>query len=287
MEYEGQICRSPMERRSFMLPVTVGCCYNKCYFCMLFKHLRYRELPMEQIEAELRWVRDAGGDLKTVFLGDGSAFNLSAAKLLHISDMISRYFPSCTAIHMDATVPSILDKSREELLALSRAGVRRLYLGIETGLDDVLALMNKCHNKAQAYEAIERLHEAGITYDAHMMTGVAGRGRGLENAEALAEFYNRTRPGRVVNFSMFVHRESPLFQLVQSGRFTPADELENLEEGKALLERLEVPVDYDGLHDFVPFRVRGLLPAAKKEMLEKMDAAIKEQRRKPPMTALV
>ena len=52
MEYEGQICRSPMERSAFMLPVAVGCYYNACKFCTLFKHLKYRELPLEQIEAE-------------------------------------------------------------------------------------------------------------------------------------------------------------------------------------------------------------------------------------------
>ena len=52
MDYEGQICRAPMERSSFMLPVMVGCSYNKCRFCMLFKHLKYRELPLEQIEQE-------------------------------------------------------------------------------------------------------------------------------------------------------------------------------------------------------------------------------------------
>lgn len=60
MEYEGQICRSPMERAAFSLPVTVGCCYNKCYFCNLFKHLQYRELPLDQIEAELRRVSEMG-----------------------------------------------------------------------------------------------------------------------------------------------------------------------------------------------------------------------------------
>ena len=49
MEYEGQICRGPMERASYMLPISVGCSYNQCRFCMLFKHLHYRELPLEQI----------------------------------------------------------------------------------------------------------------------------------------------------------------------------------------------------------------------------------------------
>ena len=58
MNYEGQICRAPMERSSFMLPVTVGCPYNQCKFCNLFRHLRYRELPAEKIEEELKRVKD-------------------------------------------------------------------------------------------------------------------------------------------------------------------------------------------------------------------------------------
>ena len=59
MEYEGQICRSPMERGSFMLPIAVGCSYNACKFCTLFKHLTYRELPLEEIRGELRRVISA------------------------------------------------------------------------------------------------------------------------------------------------------------------------------------------------------------------------------------
>ena len=61
MNYEGQICRAPMERASYMLPVAVGCSYNRCKFCMLFKHLKYRELPLTQVEEELKRVQRAGG----------------------------------------------------------------------------------------------------------------------------------------------------------------------------------------------------------------------------------
>ena len=74
MEYEGQICRSPMERGSFMLPVSVGCAYNRCRFCMLFKHLQYRTLPLEQIQAELDRVAALGGSPRRVFLGDGKSY---------------------------------------------------------------------------------------------------------------------------------------------------------------------------------------------------------------------
>ena len=70
MDYEGQICRAPMERSSFMLPVMVGCSYNQCKFCNLFRHLKYRELPMEQIEAELKRVAGtAMGSRRRFFLG--------------------------------------------------------------------------------------------------------------------------------------------------------------------------------------------------------------------------
>ena len=168
MQYEGQICRPPMERASYMLPVAVGCSYNACMFCGLFKHLSYRELPREQIEAELQRVHAAGGNPKTVFLGDGNAFGLKTEQLLWILERIHHYFPGCEAVNMDATVTNISHKSDEELKALYDAGVRNLYLGIESGLDDVLAFMKKDHNLQQAYEQIGRMQKAGLIFNAHI-----------------------------------------------------------------------------------------------------------------------
>ena len=123
MIYEGQICRGPMERSSFMLPVAVGCSYNRCRFCNLFKHLKYRQLPMEQVEEEILRVQALGGDPETVFLGDGNAFGLETGRLLEIAGKIRRSFPSCRSINMDATVTNIRLKSDEELRALAAAGL--------------------------------------------------------------------------------------------------------------------------------------------------------------------
>lgn len=288
MEYEGQICRGPMERSSYMLPISVGCSYNQCRFCMLFKHLHYRQLPLEQIEAELRRVSLIGGNPKQVFLGDGNAFGAETQRMLSILTMVHRYFPACEAIHMDATVRDILRKPAQELAALSAAGVRTLYLGIECGLDDVLERMNKGQTMAQAGEAIEKLHQAGIGYGAHMMTGISGKGRGLENAQALADFYNRTRPDRIINFSLFLHRGAPLYQDILSGQFAPADELENLREEQRLLELLEADhLSYDGFHDCISFRVRGLLPRDREKMLRKLADAIGEYEKKDPIFSIV
>jgi len=288
MQYEGQICRPPMERASYMLPVAVGCSYNACTFCTLFKHLSYRELPREQIEAELQRVAAAGGDPKTVFLGDGNAFGLATERLLWILERIHHYFPSCQCVNMDATVTNISQKSDGELKALADQGVRGLYLGIETGLDDVLAFMRKDHNLQQAYEQIGRLKAAGLVFNAHMMTGIAGHGRGLENAEATAAFFNRTQPEKVINFSIFHHKRAPLYRDIEAGRFVPADELENLREERRLLELLEVPdLRYDGFHDVaVEQRFRGTLPRDREKLLAQVDKAIAYWKTQPPVQAI-
>lgn len=288
MQYEGQICRPPMERASYMLPVAVGCSYNACTFCTLFKHLSYRELPREQIEAELQRVAAAGGDPKTVFLGDGNAFGLATEQLLWILERIHHYFPGCQCVNMDATVTNISQKSDGELKALAEQGVRGLYLGIETGLNDVLAFMCKDHNLQQAYEQIGRLKAAGLVFNAHMMTGIAGHGRGLENAEATAAFFNRTQPEKVINFSIFHHKRAPLYRDIEAGRFVPADELENLREERRLLELLEVPdLRYDGFHDVaVEQRFRGTLPRDREKLLAQVDKAIAYWETQPPVQAI-
>ncbi len=288
MDYEGQICRAPMERASFMLPVAVGCSYNQCKFCTLFKHLKYRELPVWQVEDELKRVKNMGGCPKKIFLGDGNAFGLKTSRLLEILELIRQYFPEFEMVNMDATVTNIRMKSDKELRMLYDAGVRHLYLGIESGLDDVLTFMCKDHNLAEVYEAIERLQAAGMIYDAHMMTGAAGQGRGLENAEHIAKFFNKTRPGRIINFSMFLHEEAPLYKEIAAGRFIPADELENLREERKLIELLNVDsLEYDGFHDFIKYRVRGKLPRDRRKMLSSLDTCINRYENKEKSYAYI
>ncbi len=275
MQYEGQICRPPMERASYMLPVAVGCSYNACTFCTLFKHLQYRQLPNDQIEQEMIRVHQAGGNPKTIFLGDGNAFGLETEHLLWILGRIRHYFPGCTAVNMDATVTNISQKSDSELKALYDAGVRNLYLGIESGLDDVLTFMKKDHDLQQAYDQIARIQAVGMIFNAHMMTGIAGKGRGLENAEATAEFFNRTHPRRVINFSVFHHRRAPLFRDIEAGRYVAADEQENLREERRFMERIEVPgMEYDAFHDVLELRFRGTFPKDREKMLAQVDKAI-------------
>lgn len=290
MEYEGQICRSPMERSSFMLPIMVGCSYNRCKFCNLFKSLKYREIQIEQIENELLRVKNLGGLPKKIFLGDGSAFDSDISRLITVLSLIKTYFPACKEINTDATILGILKKSDEELKLLYNLGVRHLYIGIETGLDDVLKFMKKDHNIKEAEDALERIRRIGYFFDAHIMSGIAGKGRGIENAHALAKFFNKTHPSRIINFSMFLHEEVPLFKDIKNKKYTPADELSNLKEEECLVEELSSTkqnIEYESFHDYIEFRVRGKLPKDKDIMLESLKQKILFYSQKEPIYAIV
>lgn len=281
MNYEGQICRPPMERASFMLPVEVGCSYNRCRFCTLFKHLKFRELPMSDVEAELQRVKGLGGNPRRIFLGDGNPFGLSTEHLLDILKLIHSYFPDCREINMDATVTNISEKSDEELRRLHEEGIQELYLGIESGMDELLRYMKKDHTVEEAYEQIARLKQAGLIYNAHLMLGLAGAGKGLENAERTAEFINRTGPKRIINFTIFHHESAPLYRDVEAGIFVPSGELENLLEERKLLKLLQVPIEsYDGFHDHIEVRTRGRLPEDRSRMLAHLEEAIAREERK-------
>lgn len=288
MEYEGQICRPPMERSSFMLPVAVGCSYNRCTFCTLFKHLRYRQLPIEQVEAELQRVHDAGGNPEQVFLGDGNAFCMSTDHLLRILELVHRYLPGCRMVNMDATITNISQKSDEELKQLYDQGVRRLYIGIETGLDDVLTFYQKGPQSAAGLHPDCPDAAGGTCFQRPHHDRHRRQGRGMENAEKTAEFFNRTHPERITNFSLFLHRRAPLYQDYQTGRFVPASELDNLIEDRRLIELLDVPgLVYDGFHDMLKVRVRGTLPQDKEKMLKQFDEAIEKYRNEPPVYAVL
>ncbi len=269
MDYEGQICRSPFERGAYMLPVMVGCTHNKCKFCGLFKHLDFRILPFSQVKAEINKVSDLGGNPETVFLGDGNAFCLPTKNLLEIAEEIHKNFSNTRHINMDATVKNILSKSDDELRQLAEAGIYNLYVGIECGLDDVLQFMNKGNNLTEAKEAIFRLKSAGMTYSAHMMSGIAGKGRGVENAKALAEFYNETQPLNICNFDLGMHRSCELWEDYKQGNYDVSSASERFEEEEVLIDLIEAKEDmhYDAVFEAPPLRFIGTLPEDKEKLV--------------------
>ncbi|ACV21140.1 coproporphyrinogen III oxidase [Slackia heliotrinireducens] len=243
MSYHGVICGVVEERFTYKLPVAKGCPYNKCAFCDFYKHMTYREIPLEDIEAELARVSNAGGKPERIMLGDGNPLWLPFDRLKKIVEMIEHYLPSCTTLCSDASVLAIESKTDDELAWLARHGYRMAYVGIESGLDDVLEFMDKDHLNDQAREQIARLHKAGIDFGAHIITGAAGNGRGIENARATAALINELRPVHICDFSLYVASVTELGLKEEDGEFVRASMLENMREMREFVSLLDEDLD--------------------------------------------
>ncbi len=277
MDYEGKICRPAFEKGAFKLPISVGCSYNACKFCCLFKYLNFKEIDDKIVFAEIDKVKNATGKPEVCFLGDGNAFHNSTERLIRIIKYLKENIKSIKKIRMDSTITDIKNKSDEELQMLSNIGVEVLYIGIESGLDDVLEFMNKEHKTSdEAMTEIKRLQKYNINYSAHIMAGVSGKGRGIENAKALSKFFNETKPVSITNFTMFTSRKQKLYKDVVDGKFQIASEIESLNEAKELINGIDVDTYIDSFHDYIPFRVKGHLPYDKEKLINQIDDMIKK-----------
>ena len=137
MRYDSDVLyRPPGEWKSYLLQCTIGCSYNKCTFCAMYKGKQFRIRPVEEILEDIDMARDYyGPGLRRVFLMDGDAVIMKTEDLLRILHKLYRTFPSLEKVTTYAGPRSTLAKSPEELRAIREAGLNRAYLGVESGSD--------------------------------------------------------------------------------------------------------------------------------------------------------
>ncbi|MDF2522444.1 MAG: Radical domain protein [Clostridiales bacterium] len=277
MHYEGPIFRPPIEANSLLLQVTVGCAHNKCTFCNMYQPVCFRKEPLEQIEEDLREARSMYRKVERVFLVNGDAFVLKADYLKAIALKVKEYIPECNTITMYASVRNIMSKTDEELKELRALGINDLYLGIESGWNDVVDHINKGWTIPEAKEQAQRLRKANINWMASFMLGIAGKGLGEENAKANAEFLNEAKPNKIWFGTLAVFEGTKLYEEVEAGTFVEPSEKENLLEMKTVIENIKLEnVPFYGVHSTNVVPVIGTLPRDREKMLQALDAGIKK-----------
>lgn len=268
MHYTGTIYRPPFEARSLLLQVTTGCSHNRCSFCTMYRDEPFRVEPLEQIEEDLAEARQYVPNVTRVFLENGDPFALSADRLEQIAVMIHAYLPRVETIAMYASIKNVIGKSDEELRRLRNLGINELNIGVESGLDEALAYMNKGYTSEQAKYELNRLKSAGIDYGANIILGCAGPERRHENAAATAALLNETKPYLIFTGTIHSDPGCPLYEDMQSGRFVESTFGEYLDEEEELLELLDLSDCYlFGLHPSNIVRMHGNLPEDKAAML--------------------
>lgn len=274
MHYTGQVYRHPMEAYTPLLEVTAGCSHNKCSFCTMYRETPFRVSPMEHIEEDLKELRSRESSVKRIFLVNGDAFVLSTEKLVTIAEKINAYFPEIETITGYTSIKNLNSKSLEDLKKLKALKYNQVHIGLESAYDPAIKQMNKGFTQAEAYENLEKLTKAGIEWDALIMTGVAGKGKGKIHIEETAKLLNTFPPYMVSVMTTSVSEGSELEILRDRGEFVECTELEKLEEEKLLLKLLEQEDGYFfGSHNYNLVPVSGPLKD-KQEIIEVIERRI-------------
>lgn len=279
LNYNGTIYRPPIEAYTLLLPVTEGCSHNRCRFCNMYHGVKFRMLSTAEIEAWLKEIRRVNGvaceEVERIYLVGADPFALSASNLERVITLIKKYLPNVKVVSMYAAIRNIMSKTDAQLVRLKDLGVNDLYVGVESGLEDVLEKFNKGNTVEDVRRQCDRLNQIGIRHMALLMLGAAGKGRGIENALASATLLNDIKPTSILINTMTAFEGSALAEDIQRGKFTPAGETEILTEEKILIENLYLPDTYFwAAHSMDSVRIAGNLKSRRQEMIEILDEAI-------------
>lgn len=241
----------------------------------MYKDEKYAEVPFSDIEMQLM---NANVYTERVFLTGADPVAIGFDKMKRLLDMIKLYLPYCACVASYASIKNISKYTVEELSILHDAGLRMLYIGFETGRDDVLKLMNKAHRVDQAIEQARKLNEAKIPFNTIIMYGIAGAGGSVDNAAETAKMINQFKTYRVITMNLTVFDGTELEKMVKKGEFVPARRKELLAEIRTLLEMLEPKENmiFDTTHPTNIIKIKGTLPQDRdiliKEVAKQIDA---------------
>lgn len=276
MHYDEMIYRPPTEAYTLLLQITSGCSHNECSFCDMYRAVKFKPSPISEIIDDLEEAYIKYPDTERVYLLNGDPFVLSFEKLREIALLIRKYLPKCETITMYASIDSVKNKTVEQLKELRSLGINELYFGIETGHNETLASINKGNTAEDSLEQLKKLNEANMDFLSIIMYGVAGKGKGVENAVATAKLLNEVKTMAIGPMNLNVMAGTPLFEQVQRGEFTEADDLEKLIELKTLIENLDVKNNtfFTCMHISNLVSLNGYLPQDKETFLKSLNETI-------------
>lgn len=273
---EDIIYRPPFEAESMLIEVTIGCTYGKCTFCMCSSGEReFEMIPMDTLEENIQILGIHEWHKTSAFLLGENVFALSTERLKAIFQLINKYAPNVNKISMYSRAVDVLSKSKAELMQLKILGLGDLYIGIESGNDEILKACEKGETVAELREALNLLDEMKIGYGLSSIFGLGGKKRWQENAIDTAEFYNSVNPKNIRVMTLTALENTKLFTQIQSGEFIEQSPGEILLEERLFLENLNVTdCVFLGTHVSNNVPLVGILPKHKEALLGLLDEVI-------------
>lgn len=276
MRYEGKLYRPPSEANSYILQATIGCSWNHCTYCDMYREKEFRVRPLDESLEDLELAAQSYGPaIEKLFVADGDALILPVEHWLAILERAHALFPRLRRISCYAMASNVLEKTPEELRTLREAGLRLLYIGPESGDDPTLKRIAKGSTHAEHVEAAVRAHAAGMKLSAIFLLGAGGVERSVPHARESARLATAMDPEFLSALTLTVIPGTPQARLEEKGRYTLPSVAELLAELRTFIAET-APTDavFRTNHASNHLALGGRLPVDRDRILETIDQAL-------------
>lgn len=276
MRYEGSIYRPPSEANSYILQATLGCSWNHCTYCDMYRDKQFRvRAPAETLEDIAMAAATYGERIDKVFVADGDALVMTLDEWEPILRQCREQFPRLRRVSAYATARNLNEKTEAELRQLREWGLSLLYIGPESGDDVTLKRIAKGAGFAEHVTAAQKAHAAEIKLSAIFLLGAGGIERSAEHAEASARLAGAMDPRFVSCLTLTVVPGTPIAKLEETGRFELPDIMGLLRELRTFVD-LARPSDaiFRSNHASNYLPLAGRLPRDRERIVQVLDAAL-------------
>ena len=219
MRYEGRLYRPPSEADALIVQATIGCSWNHCTYCDMYRDKAFRVRALDETLEDLERAGAAvGGEVEKLFVADGDALVLEMDHWLSILEKARAVFPNLRRVSCYAMARNVLAKTDDELRRLRDAGLALLYIGPESGDDVTLKKIAKGDDAEAHVEAARRAHAAGMALSVIALLGIA-MDRSDDHARATADLVTKMDPEYFSALTVTVVPDTPLAKLAKAGRF--------------------------------------------------------------------
>ena len=273
--YDFPPFRPPSEADSLLLRVTHGCPWNRCAFCPMYKDVKFKKRPVDEVKADIDTAKAfTGGDVSTVFIGDSDSLVVKTAELFEILRYLHSVFRRIDRVTSYARAQTLRRKSAESLRAIRMAGLTRLHIGLETGSAFLLDKIQKGATPATMVKACAKAKEAGFEVSLYVLLGIGGEKHWQEHASETARVLNRIDPDFVRVRTLVPQPGTLVDRWWREGHFEMPSPETVLREQRALIQDLSIRSQYLSDHVSNYAAINGNLPDDKAKMLAMIDEAL-------------
>ena len=276
LRYFGPIYRPPSEANSLLVQATIGCPWNKCTFCMVYKNgPKFKIRSVNEIKEDLLWAKKHyDKDVKTVFFPSGNTIIMKTDDFVEILEYTKKLFSHLERITIYGSAQYIVHKGVQDLEKLANAGLSRIHVGLESGDDVILKKVKKGSTKDIQIKAGKLVKQAGIELSEYIILGLGGKQRTKEHINETVDALNKINPDFIRIRTFLPKINTPILDEIQFGNFDILSPHEVLKETNNLIKELKVTSQVYSDHYTNYVSINGKLPEDKEKMLKEIKTAL-------------